>query len=140
MFRFHLLVLNLCDRRHRLIYNLLKYLQNSSCQMLDRVLNTPLDDTLRLDWSSKCVLLWKLSVFIVLPIIRNQSKTKTIPHSDFETFINSISWYKTRKVSWCGFFKLEWLELFYRTFFIKNHYWELKLSIVAPSSVVKCSP
>ena len=37
--------------------------------MLDRVLNTPLGDAWRLERSSKCVLLRKPSVFIVLPII-----------------------------------------------------------------------
>ena len=41
-----------------------------------------MDDTSRLDRSSKCELLWKPSVFIVLPIIRNQSKTKTIPDTE----------------------------------------------------------
>ena len=46
------------------------------------------------------VLFWKPSVFIVLPIIQNQSKTKTILHTVFETFINNSSLYKTQKVSW----------------------------------------
>ena len=86
--------------------------------MFDRILNMPLDDTSRLDWSRKCVLLWKLSVLIVLQIIRNQSKTKPILHTVFETLINSKSRYKTRKVSWCGgFFVLKMLELFTRAFF-----------------------
>ena len=86
--------------------------------MFDRVLNTPLDDTSRLDRSSKCLLLWKPSIFIVLSIIRDQGKTKTIPHTIFETFINSNSRYKIQKVSWRGFFELEMLkysqELFYK--------------------------
>ena len=60
--------------------------------MFARVLNTPMDDKSRLDrkWLIKSVLLWKPSVFIVLPIIRNQSKTKTI-RTVFETFINNNS-------------------------------------------------
>ena len=57
-------------------------------------------DTSKLEWSSKCVLLWKPSVFIILPIIRNQSKAKIIPHTVFETFINNNSRYKTQKISW----------------------------------------
>ena len=66
--------------------------------MFDRVLNLPLGDTSRLEKLSKCVLIWKRSVFIVLPIIWNQSKIKAIPHTVFETFINSNSWYKTQKI------------------------------------------
>ena len=72
--------------------------QNASSYMFDRLLITLVDDTSRLDRLSKCVLLW--SVFIVLPIIRNQRKTETISHIDLETFINSNSRYKTQKVSW----------------------------------------
>ena len=38
---------------------------------------------------------------MVLAIIRNnQSKTKTIPHTVFETFVNNNSRYKKEKVSW----------------------------------------
>ena len=74
--------------------------------MFDRVLNTPQDDKSRLDRSCKCVLLWKPSVFMVLPTIRNQSKAETIPHTVFEKFINSNSRYKFQKVSqwvlWIG--------------------------------------
>ena len=36
------------------------------------------------------VLLWKPNVFIVLSIILNQGKTKTIPHTVFEIFLNKI--------------------------------------------------
>ena len=68
--------------------------------MFIRVLNKRLDDTSKLDWSNECVLLWKPSVFIVLPIILNQSKSKTILHTVFETFINNSSRNKTQKVSW----------------------------------------
>ena len=39
-----------------------------------------------------------------------------------------------------GFFELEMLEIFTRAVLIKNYYWNLKLSIVALSSVKKCSP
>ena len=35
-----------------------------------------------------------------------------------------------------GFFELKMLEMFTRAFFIKNHYWNLKLSIAALSSIV----
>ena len=52
---------------------------------------------------------------MVLPIIRNQSKTKTIPHTLFETFINSNSRRKTQKF----FFELETLEIFTRAFLLK---------------------
>ena len=78
------------------------------------VLNTPLDDTSRLDGSRKCLLLWKPSDFIVLTIIWHQSKTKTI-----STSLNNNSRYKTRKVSRCGFFELEMLEIFTRAFLLK---------------------
>ena len=61
------------------------------------------DDTSRLDSSSKCVLLWKPSVVIVLLIIWSQSKTKAIPHTVFDTFIKNSSRYKTQKVSWWVF-------------------------------------
>ena len=47
----------------------------------------------------KCVFLWKSSIFIVLSIIQHQSKTKKLPHTAFETFINNNSWYKTLKLS-----------------------------------------
>ena len=63
-----------------------------------RVLNTLLDDISRLDKSSKFVLLGKPSVFIVLSIILNQSKTKTIPRTAFETFINNNSRCKPRNI------------------------------------------
>ena len=69
--------------------------------MFDRVLNVFLNDSSRLDRLSKYVLLRKPSIFIVLPIIRNQSQTKTISRAVFETFINS------------------------KSFFIKNHYYNL---------------
>ena len=37
---------------------------------------------------------------LVLPIIRNQNKSRTIPHTVFEIFVNSNYWYKTQNVSW----------------------------------------
>ena len=46
--------------------------------------------------------------------------------------INNNSRYKTQRFH--GRF-LEIIEIFERTFFIKNNYWNLKLSIVALSSV-----
>ena len=60
--------------------------------MFDRVLNTPLDNTSRLIQQ-----MWKPSVFIVLPIIQNQSKAKTIPHTVSETFVNGNSRYKIQR-------------------------------------------
>ena len=93
--------------------------------MFDRVLNMPLDDSSTLDRSSKCVLLWKARVFIVLPIILNQTKTKTISHTVFEILITAI----------LEFFELEMVEILARAFFIQDHYWNLKLFIVA----LKCS-
>ena len=53
--------------------------------MFDMVMNTPLESAGKLGLSSQCVLLWKPSVFIVLPIIRNRRKTKTIPHTNLNT-------------------------------------------------------
>ena len=63
-------------------------------------------------------ILGKLGVFIALPIIQNQSKTKTIPHAVFETSINNNSQYKTQKVSWWSF-KPKMLEIFTRAFLLK---------------------
>ena len=146
--------------------------------MFDRVLNALPDNASRLDWRSKYVLLWKIpSVLIVLPVIRNQRKTKIIPHTGFEAFISNnshcaksiqvrsyfrsvfsrirteygpeitpyldifhaMSRYKTQKVSsivpWVGN-----VRNIHKSFFIKNHCWNFKLSIVALSSVIKCSP
>ena len=80
--------------------------------MPDKVLNTPLDETSKLDRSSKWVLLWKPGVFIALPIIQNQSKTKTIPHTVFKTFINNGSRYSK------GSFELEIVEAFTRAFYL----------------------
>ena len=37
---------------------------------------------------------------LVLPIIRNQNKSRTIPHTVFEIFVNNNYWYKTQNVSW----------------------------------------
>ena len=51
---------------------------------------------MRLDRSSKCVLLWKPSISIFLPLTRDQRKTKTILHTDFEKFINNNSWHETQ--------------------------------------------
>ena len=94
--------------------------------MFDRVLNTPLNDISRLDRckidrSSKYVLLWKSSVFIVLSIIRNQSKTKAVPHTAFETFINNKQILNTKlKRFHGGFSELEMIDT-HKSFFIKNH-------------------
>ena len=35
-----------------------------------------------------------------------------------------------------GFFELEMLEIIRRAYFIKNHYWNMKGSIVALSSII----
>ena len=89
--------------------------KNAPSSMFDRVLNMPLDATLRLDWSNKCVLLSKPSVFIVLPIIK--------PQFSIERFIVGSEFEK--------------LEIFAEAVFIKNNYWNLKLLIVVLSSVLK---
>ena len=68
--------------------------------MFDKVLNSLLNDTPRLDKLRKFVLLWKPSAFMVFPIIENQRKAKTILHTVFETFISNNRWYKVQKVSW----------------------------------------
>ena len=67
---------------------------------------------------------------MVLPIIQNQSKTN-----------NNLQQFSIQKPERFhgGFFEVKMLEIFTRAFFIKNHYWNLKLSIVALSSVIKCS-
>ena len=88
------------------------FLKNTPTSMFDRVLNTPLDDTLRLDWSSKCVLFWKPSVFIVLPIIKLQ-----LAIHNSEGFIVG--------------YELDILVIFAGAVLIKNISWNLKLSIVA---------
>ena len=103
--------------------------------MLDRVLNTPLDDTSRLDWSNKCVLLWKPSAFSF--VIRNQSKIKTIVGTVTETIINNNSWYKTLKVSWRVFWVGDARNL-HTSFFINDLCWNLKFSRVVLSGVIKC--
>ena len=76
-----------------------------------------------------CVIV-KNKCFFRSSIFRNQSKTKTILHTVFETIINKN----------CRFFELKMLEIFARAFFLQNHYWNLNLSIVALSSVRKSSP
>ena len=86
-----------CYLRHSQIFD---KIQKTFWKMFHRILNTPLDDTSRLDRSSNSMLLWKPSVFIVLLIIRNQCKAKTITCTVFETFINKKSRYKTQMVSW----------------------------------------
>ena len=37
---------------------------------------------------------------LILPIIRNQNKSRTILHTVFEIFVNNNYWYKTQNVSW----------------------------------------
>ena len=70
-------------------------------------------DRSRLDRSSKCVLLWQLSVFAVFPIVPIQSKTKIVLQTVFETFTNTTCRYKTQKVSgW-----LLWVGIFTRAFY-----------------------
>ena len=81
-----------------------------------------------------CVIV-KSSVFIV----RNQSKNKTFPYTLFEKLINNNSLNKIQKVSWW----ILWVgdaRNIHKSFFIKNHYWNFKLSIVALPSVIRCSP
>ena len=51
----------------------------------------------------KCVIVWKPSSHIGLPIIRNQSKTTAILQTFFFWDINNNSRYKTQKVSWWVF-------------------------------------
>ena len=85
------------------------------------------------------VLFWKPSVFIVLPIIQNQSKTKTIAHTVFQTFINNSSRYKTQKAPWWVLSAGDDRNI-RKSYFITNRYWNLNLSKVALSSVTKCSP
>ena len=86
--------------------------------MLERVLNTLLDDSSRFDRLSKFVLLRKPSVSTVLPIISNQSKTKTNPHIVFKTFIKTIFDKKLKRFH-SGFFELEMLQMFARAFLLK---------------------
>ena len=97
--------------------------------MFGKVLNTLLDDT-------TCE---NQMFFIVLPIIRNQSKTRTIPHTVLGYSLTTILETKLETLHG-GLFELEMLEIFTRTFVIKNHYWDLKLSIVALTSAIKCYP
>ena len=82
---------------------------------------------------------WKPSVFIVLPTFPDQSNTKTIPHTVLRHSLITIIDTKLKRFH-SGFFELEMPEIFTRAFFIKNHYWNLMLSIVALSSVIKCFP
>ena len=94
--------------------------------MFERVLNTPLDDTSRLDRSSKCKLLRKPSVFIVLPIIRNLKQFQAL------FLIHSLTTFLDSKLKFNGgFFELEMLEIFTRTSLLKMN---LKLSIMDLSS------
>ena len=134
---FNLQILNLCHRWHRRIHIPLKYLkwsllriwltarsrypfsQNVSSQMFYSILNTLLDDTSTFGKSSKCVLFWKSSIFTVVPVIRDQSKTKTILHIVFEAFIGNNSRYKTQRVSWWVLWVGDARNI---NFFIKNHY------------------
>ena len=39
---------------------------------------------------------------MILPIIRNQGKAKTIQHTVAETFLNNNFQHKSQKVSWWG--------------------------------------
>ena len=71
---------------------------------------------IEIDRSSKCVLLWKPSVFIFLTIIQNQ--TKTVSHNIFEKFINNNSRHETQKVSWWVFWVRD-ARIFTRAFYIK---------------------
>ena len=85
--------------------------------MFDRLLITLVDDTSRLDRLSKCVLL--RSVFIVLPIIRNQRKTETISHIDLETLLIAILDTKLKRF-YDGFFEMVMLEMFTIGFFYQT--------------------
>ena len=84
------------------------------------------------------VLLLKPSVVIVLPIIQNQSNPKIIPQKVFwDIHWQSIVDPKLNlwSVLWVGD-----ARSIHKSIFIKNHYWNLKLSTVAFSSVIKCPP
>ena len=67
---------------------------------------------------------------LVLPIIRNQNKSRTIPHTVFEIFVNNNYWYKTQNVSWWVLWVRDFRNI-HKSFFIKSHYWNLKLSIIS---------
>ena len=72
----------------------------------------------------------------MFPIIWNQIKTKTNPHTVLRHSLTTILDAKLSRFH-CGFFELEMLEIFTRVFFfIKTHYYNLKLSIVTLSSVL----
>ena len=123
---FNLQILNFCHRWHGHIQNTLNYLKWSIFQnskwltVVNCFHKTPHLRYLTGFW----IRLWMLSenqVFLQF-IIQNQSKTKTIPHTVFETFIKNISRYKTQKLSWWVLWvgeKLSWLEIFAKAFLLK---------------------
>ena len=123
---FNLQILNFCHRWHGHIQNTLNYLKWSIFEnskwltVVNCFHKTPHLRCLTGFW----IRLWMLSenqVFLQF-IIQNQSKTKTIPHTVFETFIKNISRYKTQKLSWWVLWageKLSWLEIFAKAFLLK---------------------
>ena len=78
------------------------FLERSPTKMFDTFLSTPLDDTLRLDWSSKYALLSKPRVFVVLPKIKPQFLIQNSKGFIFGS-------------------ELGMLEIFARALLIKNH-------------------
>ena len=57
----------------------------------------------------------------ILPIILNQTKTKTISHTVFEILITAILETKLKR-SHGGLFELEMVEILAKAFFIQDHY------------------
>ena len=73
--------------------------------------------------------------------MQNQGKTK----KQFRTLFNNTHSLTTvldakLKRFHSEFCELEMLEIFTRAFALKNHYWNMKLSFLAVSSVLRCSP
>ena len=68
----------------------------------------------------KCVIVWKPSSHIGLPIIRNQSKTTAIVQTFFFEILTTILDTKLKKFH-DGFFWLGDARNIPKSFFIKNH-------------------
>ena len=88
--------------------------------MFERVLNTSLDDTSKLDRSIKCVLLSKASVFVAF-YSKSKQKLKKIRTLFLRHSFRTVLDRKLKRYHG-GFFELEMLEIFTRPLLLKNHY------------------
>ena len=108
-------------------------MQNAPSYIFIMILNTSLDDTSRLDRSKKIVIVKTKCFYSITNNLKSKQNQKILRHSSIKIIYTNSSGFMVGSLSWryCKYSQ---------EIFIKNSHWYLKLSRVALSSVIKCSP